>query len=102
LAHFNEAEQLDQPALVAAAGAGDCAAWEILYRRLYPRLWAYVARRVAAGQVADAVSETMLRAVRGIEVYRPGSAGFDGWVFGIARRVCVDDYRFRARTLSAP
>jgi RNA polymerase sigma-70 factor (ECF subfamily) len=97
LAHLSEPEQLDEPALVSAAGTGDGAAWEVLYRRLYPRLWAYVARRVDAGQVEDAVSETMMRAVRGIEVYEPGPAGFDGWVFGIARRVCADYHRRQAR-----
>ena len=97
MGHLTEPKQLDEPALVVAAGTGDGAAWEVLYRRLYPRLWAYVARRVSAGQVEDAVSETMMRAVRGIDVYRPGSAGFDGWVFGIARRVCADYHRRQAR-----
>jgi len=97
LAHFNDSDRLDEPALVSAASTGDSAAWEVLYRRLYPRLSAYVARRVEPGQVEDAVSETMLRAVRGIDRYQPGSAGLDGWVFGIARRVCADDHRSRVR-----
>jgi RNA polymerase sigma factor (sigma-70 family) len=39
----------------------------------------------------------MMRAVRGIDSYQPGPAGFDGWVFGIARRVCADYHRHRAR-----
>jgi RNA polymerase sigma-70 factor, ECF subfamily len=99
LAHLNESDHLAEPALVAAAGAGDSAAWEVLYRRLYPRLWAYIARRVDGGHVEDTVSETMMRAVRGIDSYHPGSAGFDGWVFGIARRVCADYHRRRARLL---
>jgi RNA polymerase sigma-70 factor (ECF subfamily) len=97
LAHLTESEELDEPALVTAAGTGDSAAWEVLYRRLYPRLWAYIARRVNASQVEDAVSETMMRAVRGIDVYRPSSVGFGGWVFGIARRVCADYHRRQAR-----
>jgi RNA polymerase sigma-70 factor (ECF subfamily) len=97
LDHFNESEQLDESALVTAAGSGDSVAWEVLYRRLYPRLWAYIARRVNASQVEDVVSETMMRAVRGIDVYQPGPAGFDAWVFGIARRVCADYHRRGAR-----
>lgn len=97
MAHLYESGHLDDPAVVAAAGRGDGAAWELLYRRLYPRLRAYVARRVDAGQVEDTVSETMMRAVGGIENYRPGAAGFDGWMFGIARRVCADHHRRRAR-----
>jgi RNA polymerase sigma-70 factor, ECF subfamily len=97
LAHLNESVQLAEPALVTAANTGDRAAWEVIYRRLYPRLRVYVARRVPAGQVEDTVSEIMVRAVRGIDGYRPGPAGLDGWMFGIARRVCADHHRRRAR-----
>jgi RNA polymerase sigma-70 factor (ECF subfamily) len=97
LADRDESEQIDEPALITAAGTGDSAAWEVLYCRLYPLLRAYIARRVDVGSVEDTVSETMVRAVRGIESYQPGPAGFDGWVFGIARRVCADYHRRRAR-----
>lgn len=97
LLRLSASEQLAEPALVAAASRGDRTAWEILYRRLYPRLRAYVARRVDSAHVDDTVSETMVRAVRGIENYQPGPSGFDAWVFGIARRVCADHYRRRAR-----
>jgi RNA polymerase sigma-70 factor (ECF subfamily) len=97
LAHLDESEQVAEPALVAAASSGDSIAWEVLYRRLYPRLRAYVARRVDAGHVEDTVSEIMMRAVRGIDSYQPGPSGFDGWVFGIARRVCADYHRRRIR-----
>ncbi len=97
LAYLNESTQLDELALVSAAGTGDSAAWVVLYRRIYPRLRAYLARRVHAGHVEDTVSETMMRAVRCIDSYQPGPAGFDGWVFGIARRVCADYHRRRAR-----
>jgi RNA polymerase sigma-70 factor (ECF subfamily) len=97
LAHLNESELFDEPALVTAAGTGDRVAWEVLYRRLYPLLRAYVARRVDASHVDDTVSETMMRAVRSIDSYHPGPAGFDGWMFGIARRVCADYHRRVAR-----
>lgn len=97
MAHLDETEPPDESALVTAAGKGDSGAWEVLYRRLYPRLRAYVSRRVGNGHVEDVVSETMVRAVRGIDGYQPGPAGFDGWVFGIARRVCADHHRRRTR-----
>jgi len=97
LAHLDESEHLDEPTLVTAACTGDSGAWEVLYGRLYPRLWAFIARRVDPSQVEDTMSETMIRAVRGIDKYRPGPAGFDGWVFGIARRVCADYHRRLAR-----
>jgi RNA polymerase sigma-70 factor (ECF subfamily) len=90
-------EHLEEPALIAAAVTGDSRAWEVLYRRVYPRLRSYVARRVDAGHVEDTVSETMARAVRGIDGYQATPAGFDSWVFGIARRVCADHHRRQVR-----
>jgi RNA polymerase sigma-70 factor, ECF subfamily len=84
---------LAELALVEAAREGDRSAWELLYRRLYPRLHAFHARRVGAEHAEDAVSETMARAVSGFDGFRLGRAGFDGWVFGIARRVAADHYR---------
>lgn len=97
MANLDETEHPDEPAVILAATGGDPDAWEFLYRRLYPRLRAYAARRVAGTHVEDTVSEIMMRAVRGIDGYRPGPAGFDGWVFGIARRVCADHHRRRLR-----
>ncbi len=79
--------------LVTAARAGDQAAWDELLRSLYPRLRAYAARRLPPPHVEDAVSETMTRAVAGIDRFTWGPSGFDGWVFGIGRNVVADHYR---------
>jgi len=84
--------------LVDDARGGDQDAWEHLYRRVYPRLRAYLARRVGTGEAEDAVSETMARAVAGIDRFTLGTAGFDGWVFGIARRVAADHHRRAGRS----
>lgn len=86
---------VDEPsrALVDAARRGDQEAWARLLDSLYPRLRAYVGRRMPAQVVEDAVSETMTRAVAGIGRFAWGPAGFDGWVFGIARNVVADHYR---------
>lgn len=83
--------------LVVAARAGDRGAWEALYRSVYPGLRAYLARRLGAAHAEDAVSETMTRAVAGIDRFELGPAGFTGWVYGIARRVVADHYRKGAR-----
>jgi RNA polymerase sigma-70 factor, ECF subfamily len=88
---------LAERALIEAAREGDHAAWELLYLRLYPRLHAYLTRRVGAPHAEDAVSETMARAVSGFDGFILGRAGFDGWVFGIARRVAADHYRKKAQ-----
>jgi RNA polymerase sigma-70 factor (ECF subfamily) len=85
-------------ALVAAARSGDGDAWEALYRRAYPRLFAYARRRLASDDAArDAVSETMTRAVRGLGRYRAEGAGFDAWLSGIVRHVVLDAQRAGAR-----
>jgi RNA polymerase sigma-70 factor (ECF subfamily) len=83
--------------LVRAACAGDEEAWETLYRSLYPRLRAFFVRRVGVEHADDSVSETMTRAVASIERFQWTEAGFDGWVFGIARHVSVDHHRSRDR-----
>lgn len=85
------------PGWLDLARLGDQATWEALYRGIYPRLRAYMYRRVGAENAEDAVSETMRRAVAGIHRYEPGPVGFDGWVFGIARRVAVDSFRADTR-----
>jgi RNA polymerase sigma-70 factor (ECF subfamily) len=87
------AELADPRLLVSAACGGDDAAWELLYRSIYPRLRAFFVRRVGSEHAEDAVSETMTRAVASIARFEWSDAGFDGWVFGIARHVSVDHYR---------
>src|SRR5271155_885171 len=83
----------DEADVVEAARTGDEGAWELLYRRVYPRLHAYLVRRVGYAHAEEAVSETMTRAVAGIDRFTLGPSGFDGWVFGIARRVSADHHR---------
>jgi RNA polymerase sigma-70 factor, ECF subfamily len=83
--------------LVSAACEGDAAAWEALYRSIYPRLRAFFVRRVGFEHADDGVSETMVRAVAAIDRFVWTDAGFDGWVFGIARHVSVDHHRHADR-----
>lgn len=47
----------------------------------------------AAGEVDDAVQETMLRAYRSLDRYDPARAGFSTWVHTIATNVCLDMLR---------
>ena len=47
----------------------------------------------AAGEVEDAVQETMLRAFRALATYDPDRAGFSTWVHKIATNVCLDMLR---------
>lgn len=83
--------------IIDAARQGDRAAWEQLYSRIYPRLRSFLVRKTGAAEAEDAINETMARAIAGIKSYTPGDAGFDGWVFGIARHVAADHHRRVAR-----
>ena len=85
-------------ALVRDARRGEAAAWDALYRRAYPRLLAYARRRLPSDDAArDAVSETMARAVRGIDRFRDDGNGFDAWLSGIVRHVVLDAQRAAGR-----
>ena len=85
-------------ALVREARAGDADAWEALYRRAYPRLLAYARRRLPGDDAArDAVSEVMVRAVRGFSGFRDDGNGFDAWLSGILRHVVLDAQRAASR-----
>jgi RNA polymerase sigma-70 factor, ECF subfamily len=86
--------------LVAGARQGDRDAWETLYRRVYPRLIAFAYRRLQDSDLAaEAVSDTMLRAVAAISSYSGNDAGFDPWLFGICRHVIADLQRAMYRRL---
>jgi len=93
----------DVRALVLQAAVQDPDAWEALYRRSYPRLFAYARRRLPSDElVEDAVSETMLRAIGRIGAFEWKGAGFDAWLYGILRNVLLEKHRDRARVTPDP
>jgi RNA polymerase sigma-70 factor (ECF subfamily) len=80
--------------LVEAARGGSETAWEALFRRSYPKLLAYAGRRLPTQELAkDAVGEIMIRAVANIDRLEFAGAGFDAWMYGIARHVVIDAQR---------
>jgi RNA polymerase sigma-70 factor (ECF subfamily) len=84
--------------LVERARARDADAWEALYRRAYPRLFAYARRRCPHGHAADdAVSDTMTRALVRIDSFAWRGGGFDAWLYGILRNVLLERARAGAR-----
>jgi RNA polymerase sigma-70 factor (ECF subfamily) len=83
---------------VGRALHGERDAWEDLYLRLRPRLFAICLRKLGNREDAeDAVAETMLRAVRAAKTFRWKDAGFDAWIFRICRDVVIDMQRSRSR-----
>ena len=68
--------------------------FESLYRRTFPRVYAYVASmlrdRSAAEEVTAAAYE---RAFRKRSSYKPGRGSPEAWLFGIARNAALDELR---------
>lgn len=88
-----EEEISAQTILVERARAGDASAWETLYKRAYPKLLAFAARRIGPVDGKDAVNEAMARAVARIDRFEWGRTSFDAWLFGILRHVVEDAKR---------
>ena len=73
---------------VAAARAGDSAAWDRLMRRYQRPLLVFVHELIRReADSLDVVQETFLRAVRNLSGLRE-DARFGSWLFGIAHQLC--------------
>ena len=84
------------PEVLAAAQAGAGWAFEILYRDLSPALTGYL-RLQGAAEPDELASETFIGVFRGLGAFRGGESDLRAWVFTIARRRQVDDWRRRGR-----
>lgn len=71
------------------------AAFRDLYRHYFPRVYGYIAYRIAARQdVEDLVSETFMKVFEHSEQFEyRGEGSFAAWVFRIAHRAVSDFYR---------
>jgi RNA polymerase sigma-70 factor (ECF subfamily) len=83
-------------AVLAAAAAGDDAAFGVLWRDLQPALLRYL-NAMAPGSGEDLASETWLRVIGGLARFSGDERAFRAWVFTIARHRAVDRWRRRAR-----
>ncbi len=73
---------------VAAARAGDPAAWDRLMRRYQRPLFVFVHELIRReADSLDVVQETFLRAVKNLSGLRE-DARFGSWLFGIAHQLC--------------
>jgi RNA polymerase sigma-70 factor (ECF subfamily) len=73
----------------------------MVYRRSYAALFAFARRRLSSDHAADdAVSETMLRALKRIDTFSWQGAGFDAWLYGILRNVVSESHRDGRRAFS--
>jgi RNA polymerase sigma-70 factor (ECF subfamily) len=82
--------------VLAAAQAGAAWAFEVLYRDLSPAVTGYL-RLHGALDPDDLASETFLAVFRGLADFSGDEDGLRSWVFTIAHRRLVDDWRRRSR-----
>jgi RNA polymerase sigma-70 factor (ECF subfamily) len=81
------------PALVA-----DQDTFEALYRRTFPRVYAYVASLLHDRAAAeDVTAQAFERAYRKRLSFRASRGSADAWMFGIARNAALDELRRRKR-----
>ncbi len=84
----------DDVLVAAQAGAGW--AFEVLYRDLSPSVTGYL-RLHGAAEPDDLASETFLGVFTGLARFRGDEEALRAWVFTIAHRRLVDDWRRRSR-----
>lgn len=83
----------DEQLPVAAARAGDPAAWDTLFRRYQLPLYSYVQELTRHEQTSlDLVQETFIKAVRHLGSLRADTK-FGGWLFRIAHQLCQQHWR---------
>lgn len=82
--------------VIVAAQTGAAWAFEVLYRDLSPAVTGYL-RLHGAAEPDDLASETFVSVFTGLPTFRGEEAGFRAWVFTIAHRRLMDDWRRRSR-----
>ena len=82
--------------VLAAAQAGAGWAFEVLYRDLAPVVTGYL-RLHGAVEPDDLASETFIGVFTGLAGFRGDEEGLRSWVFTIAHRRLLDDWRRRSR-----
>lgn len=87
-----------QPAPPIAAGGETTEPFEALYRRTFPRVFAYVASLLRDRATAeDVTAQAYERAYRKRRGFRSARGSADAWIFGIARNAALDELRRRRR-----
>ena len=82
--------------ILSAAQAGAAWAFEVLYRDLAPTVTGYL-RLHGAAEPDDLASETFLGVFTGLAGFRGDEDALRAWVFTIAHRRLIDDWRRRSR-----
>jgi RNA polymerase sigma factor (sigma-70 family) len=87
-------EAVAEPAPVIAAERPAAEAFEALYRRTFPRVYAYVASLLRDRSAAEEVTaQAFERAYRKRSSFKAGRGTPEAWLFGIARNAALDELR---------
>ena len=85
-----------QEELIQRAKQGDPEAWDTIFNRYYPEIYAYFRYRTASEEDAEDLAATVFeRAVRHIRSYKEQGRGLGAWLQRIASNLLVDYYRRR-------
>jgi RNA polymerase sigma-70 factor, ECF subfamily len=86
---------------LAAAQAGDEAAFAVIFRDVQPSLLRYL-QVIAADAADDVAGDTWLKVIAGLGSFRGDEQAFKAWLFTIARHRTIDWARSRARRQALP
>jgi RNA polymerase sigma factor (sigma-70 family) len=87
-------EAVAEPVLSLVEDRRAAEPFEALYRRVFPRVYAYVASMLRDRSAAEEVTaQAFERAYRKRASYRPGRGSAEAWIFGIARHAALDELR---------
>jgi RNA polymerase sigma-70 factor (ECF subfamily) len=85
----------DEDLIERVVARGERAAFERLYERYFPRVYAFVARRIGnRADVEETVQEVFIGVFTGLGSFRAEGA-FAAWVLGVARRTVAGRFKKR-------
>lgn len=88
-------EVADEELIERVIARGDRAAFDRLYERYFPRVYAFVGRRIAnRADVEETVQEVFIGVFAGLGSFR-GEGAFAAWVLGVARRTVAGRFKKR-------
>jgi RNA polymerase sigma-70 factor, ECF subfamily len=92
-------DALAEPLTASTAGFNTVQGFEELYRKTFPRVYAYVASLLRDRSSAeDVTAQAFERAYRKRGRFSAGRGSPEAWLFGIARNAALDELRRRRRT----
>ena len=85
----------DEDLIERVVACGDRVAFDRLYERYFPRVYAFVGRRIAnRADVEETVQEVFIGVFAGLGSFR-GEGAFAAWVLGVARRTVAGRFKKR-------